>query len=60
MSATTADVAHDHHHGTFITTYIFSTDHKMIAKQFLWLSLVMMILGGLCAAFGFFKLFKLR
>ena len=26
----------DHHHKeTFITKYIFSTDHKMIAKQFL-------------------------
>ena len=32
--------AHDHddeheHHDTFITKYIFSQDHKMIAKQFL-------------------------
>jgi len=30
-------------------TYIFSTDHKMIAKQFLFLGLFMMILGGLMA-----------
>ncbi|MBI2903374.1 MAG: cbb3-type cytochrome c oxidase subunit I [Candidatus Methylomirabilis oxyfera] len=30
-------------------TYVFSTDHKMIAKQFLFLGLFMMILGGLMA-----------
>lgn len=24
-----------HHHETFITKYVFSQDHKMIAKQFL-------------------------
>jgi len=34
------DHFHDHHHGdkyqsNFITTYIFSTDHKIIARQFL-------------------------
>ncbi|NIR47119.1 cytochrome c oxidase subunit I [candidate division KSB1 bacterium] len=33
------------HHG-FIRTYIFSTDHKMIGKQFLILGLLMMLLGG--------------
>jgi cytochrome c oxidase subunit 1 len=33
----------------FIQTYIFSTDHKTIARQFLFLGLVMMILGGLLA-----------
>ena len=28
---------HDHHHKeTFITKYIFSQDHKMIAKQYLF------------------------
>jgi cytochrome c oxidase subunit 1 len=26
---------HHHHEETFITKYIFSQDHKMIAKQFL-------------------------
>ena len=26
---------HEHHHDTFLTKYIFSQDHKMIAKQFL-------------------------
>lgn len=33
----------------FVRTYIFSTDHKMIAKQFLCLGLFMMVLGGLMA-----------
>jgi len=33
------------HHG-FIRTYIFSTDHKMIGKQFLLLGLLMLLLGG--------------
>ncbi|MFQ5750678.1 MAG: cbb3-type cytochrome c oxidase subunit I [bacterium] len=32
-------------HG-FIGTYIFSTDHKMIAKQFLILGLIMLLMGG--------------
>jgi len=35
-------------HG-FVRTYIFSTDHKMIGRQFLFLGLLMMILGGLLA-----------
>ena len=42
MSAIATAPAHDHHddHGhhhkeTFITKYIFSQDHKMIAKQYL-------------------------
>ena len=50
MNDSTAAAAHDdHHHGSFISTYVFSTDHKMIAKQFFWLALVMMILGGILA-----------
>jgi cytochrome c oxidase subunit 1 len=40
---------HDHHDLGFIRTYIFSTDHKMIAKQFLVVSLTFLILGGLLA-----------
>jgi cytochrome c oxidase subunit 1 len=40
---------HDHHDLGFIRTYIFSTDHKMIAKQFLVVSLLFLILGGLLA-----------
>lgn len=44
--------AHDHEHGhhhheTFITKYIFSQDHKMIAKQFLITGMVWAVLGGL-------------
>jgi cytochrome c oxidase subunit I len=39
----------EHEHGGFISTYIFSQDHKMIGKQFLFLALFMMIFGGLFA-----------
>lgn len=40
------DHGHDHHHKeTFVTKYIFSTDHKMIAKQFLITGIVMGIIG---------------
>src|SRR5437667_9075 len=38
-----------HHELGFIRTYMFSTDHKMIARQFLFLGLSMMIIGGLLA-----------
>ncbi|HKY33858.1 MAG TPA: cbb3-type cytochrome c oxidase subunit I [Candidatus Polarisedimenticolia bacterium] len=46
-----APVAQHTHHPElgFWRTYIFSTDHKMIGKQFLWVSLFMMIVGGLLA-----------
>src|SRR6266481_3701228 len=50
MSSTAAVAGHpahaEHHELGFIRTYIFSTDHKMIARQFLMLSLVMMAVGG--------------
>ena len=39
----------EHHELGFIRTYIFSTDHKMIAKQFLFVALFMMAIGGLMA-----------
>src|SRR5215470_14549406 len=39
----------EHHELGFIRTYIFSTDHKMIARQFLFLALFMMSIGGLMA-----------
>jgi len=39
--------AHHHHHESFITKYVFSQDHKMIAKQFLITGMVWGILGGL-------------
>src|ERR1700754_4741281 len=35
------------HHETFITKYVFSQDHKMIAKQFLITGMIWAILGGL-------------
>jgi len=37
---------HAHHEPGFIRKYVFSTDHKMIGKQFMFMSLMMMILGG--------------
>ncbi len=46
------DVHHDEHHvhhhkETFITKYVFSQDHKMIAKQFLITGIIWAFLGGL-------------
>jgi cytochrome c oxidase subunit 1 len=36
----------DHHHKeTFVTKYIFSTDHKMIAKQYLITGIIMGVIG---------------
>lgn len=47
---------HDHHHEeTFLTKYVFSTDHKMIGKQFLITGIVWAIIGGL-----FSVLFRLQ
>ncbi len=45
------DHFHDHHHGdkyqsNFISTYIFSQDHKMIAKQFLITGMIWAIIGA--------------
>ncbi|MGH7318863.1 MAG: cytochrome c oxidase subunit I [Candidatus Rokuibacteriota bacterium] len=50
-AATTAHAVHEHHELSFVRTYIFSTDHKMIARQFLFLGLFMMVIGGLLALF---------
>ncbi len=36
---------HGHHHETFISKYIFSMDHKMIAKQFLITGIIMGVIG---------------
>ena len=49
---TTHDAHHDEHHvhhhkETFITKYVFSQDHKMIAKQFLITGIIWAFLGGL-------------
>jgi cytochrome c oxidase subunit 1 len=47
---------HDHHHEeSFLTKYIFSTDHKMIGKQFLITGMIWAIIGGL-----FSVLFRLQ
>lgn len=49
--AVEAQEAHTHeaHELGFIRTYIFSTDHKMIGRQFLFSSILMLIIGGLLA-----------
>ena len=40
------DDGHAHHHkDTFITKYIFSIDHKMIAKQYLLTGIIMGVIG---------------
>jgi cytochrome c oxidase subunit 1 len=46
------DHFHEHHHGdkyqsNFITTYVFSQDHKMIARQFLITGMIWAFIGGL-------------
>ncbi len=41
---------HEEHELGFIRTYVFSTDHKMIARQFLFTSLFFLLVGGLLAA----------
>src|SRR3978361_1017450 len=46
---------HHHHHETFISKYVFSMDHKMIAKQFLITGMIWAIIGGL-----FSVLFRLQ
>src|SRR5689334_9454870 len=50
--ATTHEVHHDehgahHHHQSFVSKYVFSMDHKIIAKQFLITGMIWAILGGL-------------
>lgn len=40
------DHEHDHHEGNFWTKYIFSEDHKVIAKQFLITGIFWALLGG--------------
>jgi cytochrome c oxidase subunit I len=39
------DHGHVHHKETFITKYIFSMDHKMIAKQYLISGIIMGVIG---------------
>ncbi len=55
MSSITADAhGHDHaaghgHSASFINTYIFSRDHKIIGIQFLFSTLLWFMVGGLLA-----------
>src|SRR3954452_22355389 len=54
MSTITADIhAHPHaahaHHGSFLTTYVFSRDHKIIGIQFLFSTLIWFFIGGMLA-----------
>jgi cytochrome c oxidase subunit I len=42
---------HHPHKSSFFLTYIFSTDHKMIAKQFLFTALFFLFVGGAFALF---------
>jgi cytochrome c oxidase subunit 1 len=44
-----AHAAHAHHEESFWRSYVFSTDHKTIGKQFLALGLAMLVLGGILA-----------
>jgi len=45
-----AHASHGHHPKLgFVRTYIFSLDHKMIGRQFLFMGLLMIIVGGLLA-----------
>jgi cytochrome c oxidase subunit 1 len=49
-AAAIGQAVHAHHEELgFWRTYVFSTDHKMIGRQFLFLGLFMMVLGGLLA-----------
>ncbi len=42
--------AHGHHpKPSFISHYIFSLDHKMIGRQFLFVGLLMLMIGGILA-----------
>lgn len=43
------DHAHDAHAGGFLSTYVFSLDHKIIGLQFLFSTLIWFLIGGLLA-----------
>src|ERR1043165_9978710 len=54
MSTITADPhGHSHeahaHRGSFLTTYVFSKDHKIIGIQFLFSTLIWFFIGGMLA-----------
>ena len=54
MSTITADLhvpshAEQAHHGSFLSTYVFSRDHKIIGIQFLFSTLIWFFIGGMLA-----------
>ena len=55
MQSTRTRHAHDHGHvehahtGSFLSTYVFSRDHKIIGIQFLFSTLLWFFVGGLLA-----------
>ncbi|MBR9978150.1 MAG: cbb3-type cytochrome c oxidase subunit I [Bacteroidetes bacterium] len=56
MEAAVNTVRHEHgeghtHSESFIRRYIFSTDHKMIAKQFMITAIIFLFIGGAFALF---------
>jgi cytochrome c oxidase subunit 1 len=44
-------MSHGHHKETFLSKYVFSMDHKMIAKQFLITGMLMGIIGMMMSLF---------
>src|SRR3954452_23343647 len=44
-----ADAHHAHHEISWLKKYLFSTDHKTIGIQFLFLGLTFFVIGGLLA-----------
>jgi cytochrome c oxidase subunit 1 len=41
--------AHEHHEQSFWSKYVFSTDHKMIAMQYMFTGMAMALIGGFFA-----------
>ena len=44
-------ITHDHHEQSWLTTYVFSQDHKMISKQFLITAIFWAFTGALLSLF---------
>jgi cytochrome c oxidase subunit 1 len=40
---------HDHHEQSFVSKYVFSTDHKIIAQQYMYTGMAMGIMGAFMA-----------
>jgi cytochrome c oxidase subunit 1 len=43
------DDHHDHHDPSFLQKYVFSTDHKMIAMQYMFTGMAMGLVGAFMA-----------